>query len=156
MKESVRMEKIYAFIIHDPIASKVASSYSVSNTAETDHIPSVVNTFKNHAREHYYNEESSFHMLLPNSNSSLSWEQHWDNFCLWFDTNKQTELHYKWMKSDHFAYAWSLIQSTPKNMTSIMCLMGEHNFADEDFEKYFGITDEQKQEIKHWKESFKV
>lgn len=67
-----------------------------------------------------------------------------------FDTAAETDIHYEWMGTTHYAYVLSMVQSSPKNQPIFFSLMGIHNFTDTDFTSKFKVTAGQQAEIDRW------
>ena len=61
------------------------------------------------------------------------------------------QLHYEWYQSDLFNYVLSMLKSQPKNQPYLPAMTGLHNFTNNDFDRYFGFTQEQLEEIARWK-----
>jgi hypothetical protein len=74
---------------------------------------------------------------------------------LGYSTAQEKDYQFNWMATKHYAYVFSMIQSTPKNQPSLFALMGEHNFQDTDFNKHFNVTPTHDQEIEKWHNSIK-
>lgn len=72
-----------------------------------------------------------------------------------FPTEKERDLHFEWAKTTHYAYILDMVKSSPLNQPIWYAYMGIHNFKDDDFDKHFGITETQKQEIEEWYQSHK-
>ncbi len=69
---------------------------------------------------------------------------------LGYSTKQEKDLQFEWMGSPHYAYVFSMIQSTPKNQPYLFSLMGEHDFQNNDFTSHFKITPTQDKEITEW------
>ena len=69
---------------------------------------------------------------------------------LGFDSATQKDLYYEWMGTKHYAYLLSMVQSTPKNQSHFFSLIGDYDFQNTDFTKYFDITPRQAQAIEEW------
>lgn len=67
-----------------------------------------------------------------------------------YSSEKEKNMQYEWMGTNHYAYVLSMIQSTPKNQPFLFGLIGEHNFKDNQFDKHFKVTKEQNKEIEQW------
>ena len=67
-----------------------------------------------------------------------------------YSSEKEKDIQYEWMGTNHYAYVFSMIQSTPKNQPFLFGLIGEHNFKDNQFDKHFKITKDQSKEIDQW------
>ena len=74
---------------------------------------------------------------------------------LGFSSKQEMDFQYDWMGTTHYAYALSMVQSTPLNQPYLFSLLGEHNFQDTDFNKTFSVTPRQDEEIVRWHKSIK-
>lgn len=75
---------------------------------------------------------------------------------VWFgySSEKEKNFQWEWLGTDHYAYVLSMVQSTPKNQPFLFQYLGEHNFVHTDFNKHFGVTQEESDEIAQWKATF--
>ena len=76
-----------------------------------------------------------------------------DPFYLHYPTDVSAQLHYEWYQSDSFNYVLSMLKSQPKNQPYLPAMTGLHSFTNNNFDQYFGFTQEQLEEIARWKSS---
>lgn len=68
-----------------------------------------------------------------------------------FKTEESVNLHHEWVSTDAFSYILAIVKSQGKNQPHPIAFTGEHNFIDNDFNKYFGFTQQHLDEIAQWK-----
>jgi hypothetical protein len=76
-----------------------------------------------------------------------------DPFYLHYPTDVSAQLHYEWYQSDSFNYVLSMLKSQPKNQPYLPAMTGLHSFTNNNFDQYFGFTQEHLEEIARWKSS---
>jgi len=74
---------------------------------------------------------------------------------LGYSTQQEKDYQFEWIGTKHYAYALSMVQSTPKNQPFLFSLLGEHNFQNNNFVSHFKVTPTQDQEIEQWYNSVK-
>jgi hypothetical protein len=68
-----------------------------------------------------------------------------------FKTEESVKLHHEWVSTDAFSYILAIVKSQGKNQPHPIAFTGEHNFTTNDFNKYFGFTQQHLDEIAQWK-----
>jgi len=110
--------------------------------------------------ENYVSGEIKAHYNFKNITPTRGWVEgdDWaktnpgvkDPFVIKFPDKKSRELHFKWYRTDHFAYVFSMLKSQGKNQPAALKPTGLHNFINDDFDSYFNVTQSQREEIAEW------
>jgi hypothetical protein len=96
-------------------------------------------------------------MGLVERNPGTSWSKGQmkkvDGDIVWFEFSDEEsyDLHYDWFTSDLYSYILEMQKSQSKNQGACLAAIGEFDFADNDFDKFFGMTEQYKTEVRNWK-----
>lgn len=94
---------------------------------------------------------------LVERNPGTSWSKgqmkKTDGDIVWFEfpNEESYDLHYEWFTSDLYSYVLEMQKSQSKNQGACLAAIGEFDFADNDFDKFFGMTEQYKTEVRNWK-----
>lgn len=139
--------KIYNLVVGKK-SKNLTHGWSSNNTPRTPNTPFYIsNTIK----------WSNRSMGVVERNPGTSWSKGQmkkdDGDIMWFefDNEESYDLHYDWFTSDLYSYILEMQKSQSKNQGTCLALIGKFDFVDNDFNKFFGMTEEYKAEVRNWK-----